>query len=99
MMAEETALPGSAYVQLVGGVAYLQPDEQVWEAMRRGFAIQQQSRFLAPVTVKQRDSQLRRFADWTNEYRGCGAHRTSRSGRRRLPGSATSPSPRFGGST
>ena len=67
-MAEQTVLPGSAYLQLVGGVALVHPEEQVWEAMRRGFAIQQQSRYLAPVTVDQRDGQLRRFAAWTNEY-------------------------------
>ena len=36
--------------------------------MRRGFAIQQQSRFLSSLTVHQRDGQLRRFAAWTNEY-------------------------------
>ena len=46
----------------------MHPEEQVWEAMRRGFAIQQQSRYLASVTVGQRDGQLRRFAAWTNEY-------------------------------
>ncbi len=67
-MAEQTALPGSAYLQMVGGVALLQPEEHIWEAMRRGFAIQQQSRYLATLTVEQRDGQLRRFAAWTNEY-------------------------------
>lgn len=67
-MADQTALPGSAYLQLVGGVELLQPEEQVWDAMRRGFAIQQQSRFLSSLTVDQRDGQLRRFAAWTNEY-------------------------------
>lgn len=67
-MAEQTVMPGSAYLQLVGGVAMSHPEEQVWEAMRRGFAIQQQSRYLAPGTVGQRDGQLRRFAAWTNEY-------------------------------
>ena len=67
-MAEQTVMPGSAYLQLVGGGAMSHPEEQVWEAMRRGFAIQQQSRYLAPVTVGQRDGQLRRFAAWTNEY-------------------------------
>ena len=67
-MAEQTVMPGSAYLQLVGGVAMSHPEEQVWEALRRGFAIQQQSRYLASVTVRQRDGQLRRFAEWTNEY-------------------------------
>ncbi|MDQ1444682.1 MAG: integrase/recombinase XerC [Acidimicrobiaceae bacterium] len=67
-MADQSALPGSAYLQLVGGVGLLQPEEQVWEAMRRGFSIQQQSRFLSSLTIHQRDGQLRRFAAWTNEY-------------------------------
>ncbi|HET7486557.1 MAG TPA: hypothetical protein VFJ85_01415, partial [Acidimicrobiales bacterium] len=67
-MAEPTVLAGSAYLQLVGGVALLQPEEHLWEAMRRGFSIQQQSRYLAALTIHQRDGQLRRFAEWTNEY-------------------------------
>lgn len=36
--------------------------------MLEGFAAQQASRFLAPVTVRQRDRLVRRFAAWTNEY-------------------------------
>lgn len=67
-MAEGNALPGSAYLQLVEGVALLQPEEQVSAAMHRGFAIQQQSRCLSALTVHQRDGQLRRFGAWTNEY-------------------------------
>ncbi|MDQ6839842.1 MAG: hypothetical protein M3137_16335, partial [Actinomycetota bacterium] len=63
-----TALPGSAYLQLVGGVSLLQPEEQVLAAMVRGFGIQQQSRYLSALTIYQRDGQPRRFGDWTNGY-------------------------------
>ncbi|HEV2070426.1 MAG TPA: site-specific integrase [Acidimicrobiales bacterium] len=67
-MADESAVPGCAHLQLVDGVSLLQPEEQVFEAMRRGFAVQQRSRYLSALTVNQRDAQLRRFAAWTNDY-------------------------------
>lgn len=61
-------MPGSARLQLVDGVSLLQPEEQVFAAMRRGFEVQQKSRYLSQLTTSQRDSQVRRFASWTNEY-------------------------------
>lgn len=64
----ESGLAGSAALQLVAGVGLLHPAERVFEAMLEGFASQQTSRFLAPITVRQRDRPLRRFAAWTNEY-------------------------------
>ena len=60
--------PSSAMLQLVGGVTLLHPEEQVWEGMLRGFAVQQRSRLLCATTIGSRDGQLRRFAAWTNEY-------------------------------
>ena len=64
----ERQLAGSAALQLVAGVGLLHPEERVFESMLEGFAAQQTSRFLAPITVRQRDRLLRRFAAWTNEY-------------------------------
>jgi len=61
-------LSGSAALQLVPGVGLLHPEEQVFGAMLEGFTAQQTSRFLAPITVRQRDRLVRRFAAWTNEY-------------------------------
>jgi len=61
-------LAGSAALQLVGGVALLQPEEQVFEAMLAGFANQQRSRYLTALTIRQREAQLRRFARFTNDY-------------------------------
>lgn len=64
----EGVLAGSAALQLVSGVGLLQPEESVFEAMLAGFACQQTSRFLAPMTVRHREHLVRRFAAWTNEY-------------------------------
>jgi len=61
-------LAGSAALQLVAGVGLLQPEERVFDAILDGFRSQQTSRFLAPITMRQRDQQVRRFSAWTNEY-------------------------------
>lgn len=67
-MGDRGEVPGSAALQLVGGVALLHPEEQVWEAMLRGFAVQQRSRLLSAGTIEAREGHVRRFAQWTNEY-------------------------------
>lgn len=64
-------LAGSAALQLVSGVALLQPEERVFEAMLAGFAAQQWSRYLTTTTIGQREAQLRRFARFTNDYPWC----------------------------
>jgi len=65
---EAGGLAGSTAMSLASGVALLQPEEAVFEAMLEGFAAQQRSRLLAEITVAQRESVVRRFASWTNEY-------------------------------
>ena len=61
-------LAGSAALHLVAGAALLRPDEQLFEAMLAGWAAQQTSRYLNPLTIEQRAQQVRRFQRWTNEY-------------------------------
>ncbi|HYZ98801.1 MAG TPA: site-specific integrase [Acidimicrobiales bacterium] len=61
-------LPGSAALQLVGGVPLLHPEDQVFAAMLDGWATQQRSRFLAESTIVGRRQFLERFHRWTNEY-------------------------------
>ncbi len=61
-------LTGSARLHLVAGAALLYPDEQLFDAMVDGWRAQQTSRYLSPLTLRQREGQLRRFQRWTNEY-------------------------------
>ena len=60
--------PGAVGSVLVSGVGLLRPEEAVWEAMLRGFGLQQRSRFLASSTIGAREGLLRRFAAWTNGF-------------------------------
>ena len=60
--------PGSAAALLIAGVGLLRPEEQVWEAMLRGFGVQQRARFLAESTITAREAFLRRFLSWTNAF-------------------------------
>jgi len=59
---------GSATSVLASGVAYLQPEDAVLEAMFEGWAAQQRSRRLAATTVENRAHVVRRFVDFTNDY-------------------------------
>lgn len=48
-------LKASAGMVLAPGVAYLQPEEAVLDALLRGWAIQQTSRLLSPVSIEKRE--------------------------------------------
>lgn len=61
-------LAGAAGLHVVQGAALLHPEERVFEAMLEGWRAQQTSRYLNAVTMRQRESQLRRFQRWTNDY-------------------------------
>jgi integrase/recombinase XerC len=58
----------SARELLRDDVRFLQPEEAVFDAMRRGWANQQRSRLLAAATVRERLTGVVRFASFTNEY-------------------------------
>lgn len=53
---------------LASGVAHLDPESAVFEAMLSGWERQQQSRFLRAETVGPRLRLVRRFAEFTGEY-------------------------------
>jgi integrase/recombinase XerC len=59
---------GSAGQVLAAGVAYLDPAEAVLEGMLRGWAMQQTSRLLAPITIERREQVVRRFVRFVNDY-------------------------------
>ena len=61
-------MPGMAASVLASGVAFLQPEEAVLDAMLAGWTAQQRSRLLSAGTVEQRELQVRRFVAFTNEY-------------------------------
>ncbi|MFI1004578.1 tyrosine-type recombinase/integrase [Streptomyces galbus] len=62
-------LPGAAHLVLADGVAHLDLETAVFNAMLEGWARQQKTRFLSPGgTIQPRLSLVRRFADFTNEY-------------------------------
>ena len=61
-------LPGSALSLLPAGVAHLDPQQAVFEAMLAGWRAQQGSRSLSPVTINGREARVRGFAAFTNEY-------------------------------
>jgi integrase/recombinase XerC len=65
---ETVELPGTARSLLAPGVALLQPQEAVLEAMLTGWSNQQTSRLLAAGTVEQRTQVVRRFVAFTNDY-------------------------------
>lgn len=56
--------PGSKVSLPVGNVVLLRPAEQLFEQMLAGWATQQTSRMLAAATIRARDTQVRRFADF-----------------------------------
>lgn len=57
-------VPGSADLELVGGVVHLDEATAVFEAMLSGWDRQQRSRLLAEATVEPRIALLRRFAEF-----------------------------------
>jgi len=61
-------IPGAAHLALAPGVVLLHPEEAVFEAMLRGWTIQQQSRALAATTIEQRTQTVRRFARFAGTY-------------------------------
>jgi len=61
MVSNEGPITGSAALVLVDGVSLLHPDEQVFEAMLRGWSNQGLARNLAPATVRAREYQVRAF--------------------------------------
>ena len=61
-------LVGSAGLVLVGGVALLHPEEQVFEAMLEGWGNQQLARNLAAATVTSRLRQVRAFGAHAQAY-------------------------------
>lgn len=61
-MTVSRAAPGSVGLVLVGGVALLRPEEQVFAAMVDGWREQQLARNLASTTVEARAGAVRRFA-------------------------------------
>jgi integrase/recombinase XerC len=65
---EAVPLPGAAASVLASGVAFLQPEEAVLDAMLAGWVSQQRSRLLSAGTVEQRELQVRRFVAFTNDY-------------------------------
>jgi integrase/recombinase XerC len=54
-------IAGSASLCLADGVPLLHPEDQVFEAMLRGWRNQQMARNLAPSTVDSREHQVRAF--------------------------------------
>jgi site-specific recombinase XerD len=67
-MTERADLAGAAHLVLVPGVAHLDPQSAVFEAMLEGWALQQRTRFLKPATITSRLRLARRVADFVNEY-------------------------------
>jgi site-specific recombinase XerD len=64
----QRAEPGSASLVLAGNVVHLDPAPAVFEAMLRGWATQQRSRFLAEDTVTARLRMVRRLVEFSNLY-------------------------------
>jgi site-specific recombinase XerD len=67
-MKDVPALPGAAHLVLAPGVAHLDPESAIFEAMLEGWARQQRVRFLTPETIKSRINLVRRLAAFSNQY-------------------------------
>ncbi|MET7769589.1 tyrosine-type recombinase/integrase [Nocardia sp. NPDC005366] len=65
---ELRAVAGTAETVLASGVALLQPEETVLQAMLAGWAKQQAARLVAPGTLEQREQNVRRLVAFTNDY-------------------------------
>jgi site-specific recombinase XerD len=62
------ALPGAAHLVLAPGVAHLDPESAIFEAMLEGWARQQRVRFLTAETIASRINLVRRLAAFSNQY-------------------------------
>ncbi|MFI1377778.1 tyrosine-type recombinase/integrase [Streptomyces longwoodensis] len=60
--------PGSARLELVSGVLLLHPEDAVLDGMLDGWEKQQLGRRLEPDTIRDRQSVVRRFVDFSGEY-------------------------------
>ncbi|MGE6738163.1 tyrosine-type recombinase/integrase [Streptomyces sp. NPDC059900] len=60
--------PGSARLELVGGVSLLHPEDAVLDAMLDGWEKQQRGRRLESETIDDRRRIVRRFVDFSGEY-------------------------------
>lgn len=67
-MGRRSAIPGSAALHLVDGVALLRPEEQVFEAMLDGWQAQQLARNLAFTTIDKRLNVVRAFTVHADAY-------------------------------
>jgi site-specific recombinase XerD len=67
-MEDAPALPGAAHLVLAPGVAHLDPESAIFEAMLEGWARQQRVRFLTTDTIKSRINLVRRLAAFSNQY-------------------------------
>lgn len=65
---ELSGLAGSVSSLLPGNVRHLAPEEAAFDAMLRGWGLQQRSRFLKAATIGMRSDMVRRFAGFTNQY-------------------------------
>ena len=61
-------VPGSATLLLVPGMAHLDPQRAVFEAMLDGWALQQRSRNLKGKTIAPRLALIQRLAVFSNQY-------------------------------
>jgi site-specific recombinase XerD len=68
MGVEVAEAPGSARLILVDGIAHLDEEMAVFEAMLTGWERQQQSRLLAETTIAPRMALLRRFTEFSGSY-------------------------------
>lgn len=68
MATRRVEIDGAAHLVIPDGLAHLRPEEAVFEAMLAGWSRQQGSRQLSITTIEQRDTQVRRFARFTNDW-------------------------------
>ena len=61
-------VPGSSRLVLVDGVAHLDEERAVFEAMLTGWSRQQRSRMLGDTTVRARERLVRRFTEFAECY-------------------------------
>lgn len=64
----DRVLPGAAALALVDGVAHLDPERAVFDAMVEGWATQMLSRGLKAETIDSRVWLVHRFGEFTNDY-------------------------------
>lgn len=67
-MGRREGLAGAAHLMLADGVALLDPQRAVFEAMLAGWERQQQARLLTDATIRHRLGLVRRFQAFTNDY-------------------------------